>query len=119
MRPATSAALPVVDFRPLAASDFPLLTAWLATPQVRAFYQKEPVTLSDVALEYGPAVRGEEPTLCALATDAGKPFAYLQCYRNSDYPDWAAVIGVPDGISVDLYIGEASHLRRGYGQAAL
>jgi len=32
------------------------------------------------------------------------PFAYLQCYRNADYPQWAEIIGVTDGISVDLYI---------------
>jgi aminoglycoside 6'-N-acetyltransferase len=50
---------------------------------------------------------------------AGAPFAYLQCYRNVDYPDWAAIIGVNDGISVDLFIGEPAYLRRGFGRLIL
>ncbi len=34
------------------------------------------------------------------------PFAYLQCYRNADYPEWGRLIGVDGGISVDLFIGD-------------
>jgi hypothetical protein len=52
-----------IEFRPVEESDFPTLTAWLAEPHVRRFYQKTPVTLEQVALEYGPFVRGEEPTI--------------------------------------------------------
>lgn len=100
-------------------SDFPLLAAWLIEPHVRRFYQKTPVTLEEVALECGPAVRGEERTICHLATVGGTPFAYLQCYRNADYPEWADIIGVNDGISVDLFVGEPAYLRRGLGRAAL
>lgn len=108
-----------IAFRPVAESDFPLLTAWLAEPHVRKFYQKTPVTVQDVALEYGPAVRDEEPTLCHFATTPQAPFAYLQCYRNADYPEWVDIIGVNDGISVDLFIGEPAYLHRGLGRLAL
>lgn len=108
-----------VAFRPLQDADLPVLTAWLAEPHVRRFYQKQPVTLADVAREYGPAIRGEEPSRSHLAIRNGAPFAYLQCYRNVDYPEWCAIIGVRDGISVDLFIGDPVCLRRGLGQAAL
>jgi len=108
-----------VSFRPVGESDFPTLTRWLAEPHVRRFYQKTPVTLAEVAAEYGPPVRGEEPTLCHLALRAGTPFAYVQCYRNADYPEWAAVIGAPEGLSIDLYIGDPMFLHRGLGRAAL
>ncbi|MBV8565870.1 MAG: GNAT family N-acetyltransferase [Methylobacteriaceae bacterium] len=108
-----------VEFRPLAASDFPTLTAWLLQPHVRRFYQKKPITLEEVALEYGPPVRGEEPTICHLALSSGVPFAYLQCYRNADYPEWVAIIELEDGISVDLFIGDAGYVGRGFGRAAL
>jgi aminoglycoside 6'-N-acetyltransferase len=111
--------LPEIEFRLLRESDLPLLTAWLAEPHVRRFYQKTPVTLADVATEYGPAIRGEEPTLCHLALSAGTPFAYLQCYRNAAYPEWVAIIDVADGISIDLYVGNPAYLRRGFGRAAL
>jgi aminoglycoside 6'-N-acetyltransferase len=109
----------VVEFRRLEELDFPMLTAWLAQPQVRKFYQKTPVSLVDVALEYTASVRGEEPSHCHLALAAGTPFAYLQCYRNVDYPGWANLIGVSEGISVDLFIGDPTFLHRGFGRAAL
>ncbi len=110
---------PGVTFRRLAETDFPVLAQWLAEPHVRAFYQKDPVSLAQVASEYGPAVRLEEPTICSLALHRGAPFAYLQCYRNLDYPEWANVIGAADGISIDLFIGDPAYLGRGFGQSAL
>lgn len=108
-----------IGLRPLEESDFPTLTRWLAEPHVRKFYQKTPVTLQQVAQEYGPSVRGADPTICHLALGGGVPFAYLQCYRNADYPEWVDIIGVNQGISTDFFIGEPSYLRRGFGRAAL
>ncbi len=96
-----------------------MLTAWLAEPHVRAFYQKTPITVTDVTFEYGPVIRGEEATNSHLALSRGAPFAYLQCYRNIDYPEWAELIEVTDGISIDLFIGDPAYLHRGFGQAAL
>ena len=110
---------PEIEFRAVEESDFPKLAAWLSEPHVRQFYQKMPVTLKEVALEYGPSVRGEEPTICHLALSQGVPFAYLQCYRNIDYPEWANLIDVNDGISVDLFLGEPRYLHKGLGRAAL
>ncbi|MGH6849092.1 MAG: GNAT family N-acetyltransferase [Methylocella sp.] len=108
-----------IAFRPVDERDFSILAAWLAEPHVRRFYQKTSVTLEEVASEYGPSVRGEEPGICHLAIGAGKPFAYLQCYRNADYPEWADLIGVDGGIRVDLSIGDPTYLRKGFGRAAL
>jgi aminoglycoside 6'-N-acetyltransferase len=108
-----------ITFRAVAESDFPLLTGWLAEPHVRRFYQKVPVSLDEVAHEYGPAARREEPTLCHLTMAGGAPFAYLQCYRNADYPEWVAIIGESDGISVDLFVGDPAYLHRGFGRRVL
>ena len=110
---------PVVDFRPVTEADFPLMTGWLAQPHVRTFYQKEPISLDEVAAKYGGRVRGEDPTRCHLALSAGRPFGYLQCYRNLDWPDWAEEIAVDGGLSIDLYIGDPSFVSRGYGRAML
>lgn len=96
-----------------------MLARWLAEPHVRRFYQKTPVTLDEIAREYGPAIRGEEPTLCHLALCDGTPFAYLQCYRNASYPEWVEIIGVGDGVSIDVYIGEPAFLHRALGRAVL
>jgi aminoglycoside 6'-N-acetyltransferase len=115
----TSSAFHRLEFRPVAESDFPTLAVWLAQPHVARFYQKTPITLKEVALEYGPMVRGEESTICHLALSEAVPFAYLQCYRNAAYPTWVDVIGVSDGFSLDFFVGEPSFLHRGFGRAAL
>ena len=60
-------ATPEISFRRLCQSELPMLTRWLAEPHVRRFYQKSLVSLEDVNLEYGPAIRGEEPSSCHLA----------------------------------------------------
>ncbi len=86
---------------------------------MRRFYQKTPIDLAEVAAEYGPLVRGEDATLAHLAVLDGAPFAYLQAYRNADNPDWAALTGAADGISLDLFIGEPAFLHRGLGRVAL
>jgi len=99
--------------------DLPTLTAWLAEPHVRKFYQKTPLSPVEVALEYGPLIRGETPDICHIAMSDDVPFAYLQSYRNVDYPDWAAVIEKNDGISVDLFIGKPAYLGRGFGRLIL
>ncbi len=116
---AKASSTPQITFRPLEERDFPILAAWLAQPHVSRFYQKTPVTLEEIAQEYGPATRGEEPAICHLAVNEATPFAYLQCYRNADYPQWMNMIGADGGISADLYIGEPEYLRKGFGQAVL
>jgi aminoglycoside 6'-N-acetyltransferase len=108
-----------ITFRPVEEQDFPILAAWLAEPHVRRFYQKTSVSLEEVASEYGPWVREEEPSICHLAISAGNPFAYLQCYRNADYREWADLIGVDGGISVDVFIGDSTYLRKRLGRASL
>jgi aminoglycoside 6'-N-acetyltransferase len=66
-----------------------------------------------------PRIRREAPTFQHVAELDGRPFAKLQCYRNIDYPDYAAEIGVNDGISIDLFIGEPEFLGRGLGKKML
>jgi aminoglycoside 6'-N-acetyltransferase len=109
----------IITFRAVDMSDMPRLTAWLMEPHVRKFYQPAPNTLAEVAAEYAPMIGNDTPTICHLAVSAGMPFAYVQSYRNLDYPEWAEVIGVRDGISVDLFIGEPTFLHRGFGRAML
>lgn len=48
----------------------------------------------------------------------GVAFAYLQCYRNVDYPEWMDLIGVRGG-KHRFYTGEQACLRKGFGRAVL
>ena len=118
MSPAPSRA-DQVAFRPLAEDDLPLLCAWLNRPHLRRFYQKAPIALDQVRAEYGPGVRGEEPSLPHLAMLGGRPFGYAQCYRLMDWPDYAAEIGVTGGVAMDYFIAEPQLIGVGLGKAML
>lgn len=115
----TETTSPPITFRPVAEADFPMLWRWLAEPHVRAFYQKTPITLDEVAAKFAPRVRGEVPTRCHIALSQETPFGYLQSYRNADWPEWAAMIGRDAGASIDLHLGDPAFLRRGFGRAML
>src|SRR5579871_6740726 len=109
----------MITFRPLELADMARLAAWLMEPHVRAFYQPAPITLAEVTAEYAPMVGNAMPTICHIALYGGTPFAYVQSYRNLDYPEWAELIEVGDGISVDFFIGDPAFLHRGMGRALL
>lgn len=115
----TGAQTHAVEFRPVTPEDFPMLWRWRMQPHVREFYQRSEISLDALAIKLGPRVRGDEPTICHVALHRGEAFAYLQCYRNADWPEWAALTGVGGGISIDLHIGEAAFLHRGFGQSML
>ncbi|HEX3919145.1 MAG TPA: GNAT family N-acetyltransferase [Caulobacteraceae bacterium] len=108
-----------ITFRPLTEADLPLMTDWLNRDHLRAFYQREAISVADVAAKYGPRIRGEAPTRSSLALLGGAPFGYLQCYRIADWADWQTTIGVEHGISIDLFIGEAELIGRGTGRQML
>jgi len=108
-----------ISFRALSEEDLPQLTAWLNRPHLRRFYQLEPTTLDQVRSKYGPRLRGEVPTRSSLALLEGSAFGYLQCYRNADWPDWQALVGTTEGISIDLFIADPALIGRGLGRRML
>jgi aminoglycoside 6'-N-acetyltransferase len=108
-----------ITYRRLAEADLPLTTEWLNRPHLRRFYQPDPISLAEVAAKYGPRIRGEEPIHSSVAMLDGAPFAFLQCYRNVDWPDHKATTAVDHGVSIDLFIGEPDMIGRGLGQRML
>lgn len=108
-----------ITYRLLTDEDLPLMTVWLNRPHVRAFFQREPISAEGVAAKYGPHIRGEVPSRSSLALLDGTPFGYLQCYRVADWPEFQATIGVDDGVSVDLFIGEIGLVGKGIGRRML
>jgi aminoglycoside 6'-N-acetyltransferase len=106
-----------ITFRPASLSYLPVMARWLMQPHVRAFYQRDPITPREVAEEYGPLFTGETPDICHIAYYGEQPFGYLHCYSNADYDD--ELPELDHGISVDFFIGEASHTGRGLGAVML
>lgn len=51
----------------------------------------------------------------AFLIRAGVPIGHIQTYRVCDWPEYAAIIGEVGGISLDLFIGDAQFVGRGWG----
>jgi len=98
-------------FRPMTASDLPLIRHWLALPHVREWWgdPREQYTLVSGDLD--------EPAMDQyIFSTAGSPFAYLQCY---DLTAWNSGFGPhPSGTrGIDLFIGGPGMIERGHGSA--
>ncbi len=111
--------LPEIHFRSLTEDDFELLHTWLNQPLVREFYQKEAITLAEVDAHYRPRLSQQWPTRCLFAMFQEEPFAYLQTYTLAAWPDYAALLQLDHGVSIDFYIGEPGYLGKGLGRAML
>ncbi len=99
------------DFRPMVHADLPLIRRWLDTPHVSEWWH-------DPAEQF-ELVSGDldHPEMAQFIVGADeRPFAYLQCYRLSDWN--TGFSPQPDGTrGLDQFIGEAGMLDRGHGSA--
>ena len=99
------------QFVPMGAADLPLVRRWLEMPHVAEWWH-------DPAGQF-ELVSGDldHPDMAQYIVAAeGRPFAYLQCYKLSD---WNTGFGPqPHGTrGLDQFIGEADMLERGHGSA--
>jgi RimJ/RimL family protein N-acetyltransferase len=99
----------MLSFRPLRATDFPLLLSWLSNDHVKQWWNDGDDTLEKVALHYGT----EDPDVARFilieSTELGEsPLGYFQYYIVSK-----------EIIGIDQFIGEADHINKGIGTAAI
>ena len=98
------------QFRPMAATDLPMVRRWLAAPHVVEWWgdAAEQFELVRVDLDHP----GMDQFI--IATD-GRPFGYLQCYDLTAWPD-EAFGSQPSGThAIDQFIGEPDMVDRGHG----
>ncbi|MGW5480662.1 GNAT family N-acetyltransferase [Streptomyces sp. NPDC004008] len=110
-----------ITWRRIEEQDFPLLRMWLQQPHVKRWWHHE-TTAEAVARDFGPAVRGEEPSEDLLAFLEGRPVGLVQRSRLGDYPEYlaelAAIVPVPDGaMTIDYLIGDPRQTGQGIGTA--
>jgi RimJ/RimL family protein N-acetyltransferase len=107
------------DFRPLTASDLPLVHEWLQREHVRRWWTDHE-TYEEVVEHYLPAIEGSKPTDLYLILSEDRPAGLIQTYRVSDYPEYRELVAVEDGVAgVDLLVGELELTGRGFGSEAL
>jgi aminoglycoside 6'-N-acetyltransferase len=100
------------QFRPMAAADLPMVRRWLNLPHVVEWWG-DPAEQFDL-------VSGDltEPAMDQFIVAAGaRPFAYLQCYDPSVWPEGGLGIHPAGTRGVDQFIGEPDMIDRGHGSA--
>jgi aminoglycoside 6'-N-acetyltransferase len=90
-----SQGVPSVNLRSMTRDDFPALAAWLRTPHVEAWFpwlHGDTDPSAAVEAEYGPCIDGIDPTELFVIETEGQPVGFMQRYRISDNPSWAAAL---------------------------
>jgi aminoglycoside 6'-N-acetyltransferase len=101
-------------FRPMTAMDFEIIRPWLATPHVAQWWgdPREQFALISEDLDH-PAMDQ------FIVSQSDRPFAYLQCYDPTAWPD-TGFGEQPDGTrGIDQFIGEEEMVDRGHGSALI
>jgi aminoglycoside 6'-N-acetyltransferase len=100
------------QFRPMAHADLPLVRRWLEMPHVSQWWGD--------AREQFMLVKGDfdHPAMdqFIVATD-GRPFAYLQCYDPTVWPEGGCGNQPAGARGIDQFIGERDMIERGHGSA--
>jgi aminoglycoside 6'-N-acetyltransferase len=104
----------VCAFRSITATDLPIIRRWLAMPHVAQWWgdPHEQFALISEDLDH-PAMDQFVVTL------GDRPFAYLQCYDPTAWPD-NGLGEHPEGTrGIDQFIGEEGMIERGHGSAMI
>jgi aminoglycoside 6'-N-acetyltransferase len=107
----------VIEFRPLAEDDLPLIEDWLRREHVARWW-RDPL---EVALDKRrAAIEGRRDVDHFLILLDGRAVGMIQTYLVADHPDWDEIVQVgPDAAGVDLFIGELDLVGRGLGPRVL
>ena len=107
----------MIEFRPLAEDDLPLVEEWLRRDHVARWWRDD---IAESLAEYRAALEGREPTEHFMIVVDGCAIGMIQTYLVSDYPEWEEVVQVGEGVAgVDLMIGEEELIGRGLGPQIL
>ena len=104
--------------RPMTPGDFPDVSRWVNEPHVARWWD-EHRTVEQVVAQYGPALRGEDPTRMWVWEVNGRSVGFSQDYRISDHPDYALLCTRPDAVGFDYALGEPAFVARGLGTSLL
>lgn len=107
----------MIEFRPLAESDLPMVEDWLGREHVRQWWRD---SVDESIAEYERAIAGLDPTDHYLIVVDRRPVGMIETYLVSDHPEWEAIVQVGEGVAgVDLLIGEEELTGRGLGPDVL
>jgi aminoglycoside 6'-N-acetyltransferase len=102
------------QFRPMSTEDLPMVRRWLEAPHVAQWWHDPDAQFALVSEDL------DHPAMDQfIVTTDERPFAYLQCYDPSAWPD-NGLGAHPDGTrGIDQFIGEPDMVDQGYGSALI
>jgi RimJ/RimL family protein N-acetyltransferase len=107
----------MIYFRPLVASDLPLLHEWLHRPHVSEWWDY-PKTYADVERDYLPSIVGESTTQAYIAYLENEPIGFIQSYMVLGSGDgWWEQETDPGARGIDQFLCNSEQLGRGLGRA--
>lgn len=97
-----------------------MLQDWLARPHVAEWWTPTP-TLPEMMDEFGPAIAGEGPVACFIATVEGNPIGFIQSYIPALCHDdgWWLDEHDPSVRGIDQFLADGSQLNQGIGAAMI
>ncbi|WP_052131615.1 GNAT family N-acetyltransferase [Planococcus sp. CAU13] len=107
-----------MKIRKMAFQDLEVMTKWLNTEEVLEFFgnPEAPLTAGQVRTKYGPRIDGEIEVEPYIVETAGRPFAFMQCYRLNDEDYKKYGYSIEETIyGIDQFIGEPALFNKGYG----
>lgn len=103
---------PLYQFRPMTAADLPLVRGWLVMPHVVEWWGYADEQFRLVAEDLESLAMHQ-----FIVTADDRPFAYLQCYDPTAWPD-NGLGSHPDGTrGIDQFIGDPAMIGLGHGSA--
>jgi len=107
-----------LQFIKLKLEHISLIHKWFNLPHVKEFYSLRSWSEDEVLKKLQPYIFGEKPVYPFLVLGKGTPIAYVQYYPIKYFPwpkqDLPESI-IQEGAGMDLFIGEAEFLGKGYG----
>jgi RimJ/RimL family protein N-acetyltransferase len=108
---------PIVSFRPMVASDLPMLHNWLGRPHVAEWWG-DPPSFSEVATEYMPYTVAGSTTRAYIASVPAGPIGYIQSYVvTGSGGGWWEDETDPGARGIDQFLANSEQLGYGLGTA--
>ena len=102
------------QFRPMSVADLPMVRRWLETPHVAQWWHDPDTQFALVSEDL------DHPAMEQFVVTADdRPFAYLQCYDPTAWPDNGLGTHPLGTRGIDQFIGEPDMVDQGHGSALI